>query len=50
MQANPHRDMVLPDEGWNAKRKDITLGGTTIEMHYVGMSHGLGMTVFRVAE
>ena len=50
MQANPHPDMALPDEGWNAKRKDITLGGTTIEMHYIGMSHGLGMTVFRVAE
>jgi len=50
MQANPHPDMALPDEGWNAKRKDITLGGTTIEMHYVGMSHGLGMTVFRVAQ
>lgn len=50
MQANPHPDMALPDEGWNAKRKDITLGGTTIEMHYVGMSHGLGMTVFRVAK
>ena len=50
MQANPHPDMALPDEGWNAKRKDITLGDTTIEMHYVGMSHGLGMTVFRVAQ
>ena len=50
MRANPHRDMVLPDEGWNGKRKDITLGGTTIEMHYIGMSHGLGMTVFRVAQ
>ena len=50
MQANPHPDMALPDEGWNAKRKDITLGGTTIEMHYIGMSHGLGMTVFWVAE
>ena len=50
MKANPGRDMVLPDEGWSGKRKDITLGGTTLEMHYVGMSHGLGMTVFRVAE
>ena len=48
MKANPHRDMVLPDEGWNGKRKDIKLGNTTIEMHYIGMSHGLGMTVFRV--
>ena len=50
MKANPHPDMALPDEGWNGKRKDITLGGTTIEMHYIGMSHGLGMTVFRVAQ
>ncbi len=50
MRANPHRDMVLPDEGWTGRRKDIKLGGTTVEMHYVGMSHGLGMTVFRVAE
>ena len=50
MKANPHPDMALPDEGWNGKRKDLTLGNTTIEMHYVGMSHGLGMTVFRVAQ
>ena len=50
MKANPHRDMALPDEGWNGKRKDITLGGTTVELHYIGMSHGLGMTVFRVAK
>ena len=50
MQANPHADMALPDEGWNAKRKDITLGETIVEMHYIGMSHGLGMTVFRVAQ
>ena len=49
MKGNPHPDMVLPDEGWSGKRKDITLGDTTLEMHYIGMSHGLGMTVFRVA-
>ena len=50
MIANPHAGMVVPDEGWSGERRDITLGGTTVEMHYVGMSHGLGMTVFRVAE
>ncbi|MCZ6628701.1 MAG: MBL fold metallo-hydrolase [SAR324 cluster bacterium] len=50
MQANPGRDTVLPDEGWNGKRKDIKLGGKTIELHYIGMSHGLGMTVIRVAQ
>ena len=46
MQANPHPDMVLPNEVWIGKRKDIVLGGKKIELHHVGMSHGLGMTVF----
>lgn len=50
MKANPRGDIALPDEGWSGKRKDIKLGGTTVEMHYVGISHGLGMTVFRIAE
>ncbi len=50
MKANARDDIALPDEGWEGKRKDIKLGDTTVEMHYVGMSHGLGMTVFRVAE
>lgn len=46
MKANPGADMAVPDESWNGTRKDITLGGTTIELHYFGMNHGLGMTVF----
>ncbi len=50
MEANSNADMVVPDEAWDGKREDITLGDTTIEMHYIGMSHGLGMTVFRIAE
>lgn len=45
MKANPHPDLALPDEVWAGKRKDIVLGGKTIELHYMGMSHGLGMTV-----
>ena len=48
MKANPHRDMAFPDEGWTGKRKDIVLGGRTIELHYLGMNHGFGMTVFRL--
>jgi len=40
--------MALPDESWAGNRKDIVLGGTTIELHYLGMNHGLGMTVFRL--
>ena len=46
MKANPHRDMVVPDESWEGDRKNISLGGKTIELHYLGMNHGLGMTVF----
>jgi len=45
MKANPHDDLTLPDEVWSGKRKDLVLGDKTIELHYMGMSHGLGMTV-----
>ncbi|MBW3697790.1 MBL fold metallo-hydrolase [Vibrio sp. T187] len=45
MKANPHPDLALPDEVWTGKRKDLIVGDTTIELHYVGMSHGLGMTI-----
>ncbi|MFQ5596766.1 MAG: MBL fold metallo-hydrolase [Nitrospiria bacterium] len=48
MRANPHPDLALPDESWAGNRKDIVLGGTTLELHYLGMNHGLGMTVFRL--
>ncbi len=48
MNANPHQDLTLPDETWSGNRKDILLGGTTIELHYLGMNHGSGMTVFRL--
>ena len=40
--------MALPDESWAGNRKNIELGGKTIELHYFGMNHGLGMTVFRL--
>ncbi len=45
MKANPHHDLALPDEVWAGKRKDLILGGKTIELHYLGMNHGLGMTI-----
>lgn len=48
MKANTGRDMAVPDESWSGNRKDILLGGTVIELHYLGMNHGLGMTVFRL--
>lgn len=46
MKDNPHPDLVLPDEIWTGKRKIIVLGGKVIELHYLGMNHGLGMTAF----
>jgi len=48
MKANPNKDMALPDESWAGNRKNILLGGTTVELNYLGMNHGLGMTVFRL--
>ncbi len=50
MKANPNPDLALPDDVWAGNRKDIVLGGKTIELHYMGMSHGLGMTVFLLPE
>jgi len=46
MKANPYGDMVIAKESWAGNRKDIELGGTLVELHYLGMNHGLGMTVF----
>ena len=48
IEANPHTDMELPSESWAGNRKNIELGGVTIELHYLGMNHGLGMTIFRL--
>jgi len=46
MKANPTTDVILPDQTWSGDRKDFTLGGVTMELHYLGLSHGLGMTSF----
>ena len=50
MKSDPHPDLALPDEVWTGKRKNIELGGKTIELHYLGMSHGLGMTMSTLPE
>lgn len=50
MAANPHPDLAQPDETWSGDSHEITLGGTTIELRYMGMNHGLGMTVALVPE
>ena len=46
MKANPGPDMMVPDESWAGNQKELILGGTVLELHYLGMNHGLGMTVF----
>jgi glyoxylase-like metal-dependent hydrolase (beta-lactamase superfamily II) len=46
MKGNPHHDLSLPDEAWSGMRKDLVVGDKTIELHYLGMSHGMGMTTF----
>lgn len=50
MKANTGQDMVVPDESWAGNQKDITMGGITVELHYLGMNHGLGMTVFLIPD
>jgi len=44
IKDNPTQDLVLPDMKWIGDRYDITLGDTTVELHFAGNSHGNGMT------
>ena len=46
IKANPSPDLVLPDTKWTGDRYSVTLGGTTLDLYYVGVSHGNGMTAF----
>ena len=46
MIANPYQDMVAPIKTWSGNFKKLEIGGVKVELHYFGMNHGLGMTVF----
>lgn len=50
LAVNPGPDTTPPDMVWDGARKDIALGDVTIQMHYFGLNHGLGMTVFIIPE
>jgi len=50
LEAHPGQDTSPPNMVWSGKRKDINIGGTTVELHYLGLNHGLGMTVFVIPE
>jgi len=50
LTANPGRDTAPADVVWSGQRRDIDMVDFTVEMHYLGMNHGLGMTLFIVPE
>jgi len=50
LAANPGRDTSTPDITWDGARHDVLLGDVTIQLHYLGLNHGLGMTVFVIPE
>jgi len=50
LAANPGQDTSPPDVVWDGNRHDIEIGGVTVQLHYLGLNHGLGMTVFVIPE
>lgn len=50
LAANPGRDTSPPDVTWSGARRDFDLGDFAVQMHYLGMNHGMGMTVFLIPE
>jgi glyoxylase-like metal-dependent hydrolase (beta-lactamase superfamily II) len=41
-------DVVVPDQAVDGNKKVITLGGTTLELNYVGLNHSDNMLVMRL--
>ena len=50
LAAHPGRDTAPPDMVWSGDRRDVQVGDLTVEMRYLGLNHGLGMTVFTIPE
>jgi glyoxylase-like metal-dependent hydrolase (beta-lactamase superfamily II) len=50
IEAVPGQDTSTPDIVWDGNRHDIEIGGVTVQLHYLGLNHGLGMTVFVIPE
>ena len=48
--ANPGRDTALPDITWSGDRKDFDMGDFTVSLHYLGLNHGMGLTIFTIPE
>ena len=50
LAANPGQDTSPPDVVWDGSHHEIEIGDLTIEHHYLGLNHGLGMTIFVIPE
>jgi glyoxylase-like metal-dependent hydrolase (beta-lactamase superfamily II) len=50
LAAVPGQDTSIPDIVWGGNRHDIEIAGMTVQLHYLGLNHGLGMTVFVIPE
>jgi glyoxylase-like metal-dependent hydrolase (beta-lactamase superfamily II) len=50
LAAVPGQDTSTVDIVWDGNRHDIEIGGVTVQLHYLCLNHGLGMTVFVVPE
>ena len=48
--ANPGRDTATPDMTWSGDRKDVDMGDFTVSLHYLGLNHGMGLTIFTIPE
>ncbi len=46
LEAHPNPNVVMPDETWSGDSHTLTSGGRTVILHYFGINHGKGMTVF----
>lgn len=50
MRANANPDTAVPDLQWLGDTLDMDVGGTKIKLHYLGINHGLGMTVVNLVD
>lgn len=50
MIAHPNPNMVIPDYSWSGNKEEIILGNTTVNLLYMGINHGNGMTVIHMPE
>ena len=49
-KANPNPNVILADMMWTGDRLDLKLGDKTVELHYLGLNHGVGMTTFVIPD